>query len=154
MAHRIASIEADPAHFRLVLHWKSGVITLKDMRRAIGRRSIFAELRDARVFGRARIVDGGYAIGWPGTDVELAADALWYEAHPREMPFPNEVMTAGDFKDWMQAQGLSLSTTAEALGLSRRSIAYYAGGTRRIPRVVFLACMALAGARRSIPSAA
>jgi hypothetical protein len=36
--------------------------------------------------------------------------------------------------------GLSLSDAAEALGLSRRQVAYYASGERPVPRTVLLAC--------------
>src|SRR5207244_3442682 len=128
--------------------------TVKDLHREIARREVFAPLRKPDLFRRVRVLDHGYALGWPGTDVDFAADALWYEAHPRELPFPDEIMTAGDFKHWTREHGFSLSTAADVLGLSRRTIAYYASGTKPIPRVVFLACMALAGARRHTHAAA
>lgn len=137
MSHRIALVEPDPQNLRLTLRWKSGAITVKDMRKDIARRALFAALSDPRVFRRVRVLDDGYSIGWPGTAVDLAADALWYQVHPREMSFSAEVMTSADFKHWMHGQGLSLSTAAEVLGLSRRSVAYYASGKRKIPRVVF-----------------
>ncbi len=35
--------------------------------------------------------------------------------------------------------GLSLSDAAEALGLSRRQVAYYASGAHKVPRTVLLA---------------
>ncbi len=148
MSHRIALVEPDPKTFRLTLRWMNGTITVKDMRKDIDRRAMFGALSDPRVFRRVRVLDDGYAIGWPGTAVDFAADALWYQAHPRQMPFADEVMTAADFKRWLQNQGLSLSAAAEVLGLSRRAVAYYTSGKRRIPRVLFLACMALAGGRR------
>ena len=44
------------------------------------------------------------------------------------------------FDAWMHRNDLSLSTAAEALGLSRRMVAYYRTGSRPIPRVVGLAC--------------
>lgn len=154
MSHRIASVEPDSERSRLTLRWKTGGVTTKDLRRQIAGRALFAPLADPRCFRRVRVRDHGYSIGWAGTRVELAADALWYEAHPRELPFPDEVMTASDFKHWMQECGFSLSTTAEVLGVSRRSVAYYCSGERRIPRVVFLACMALLSAQRRSPAAA
>ena len=154
MTHRIKSVDADPLRIKLTIHWNSGAVTTKELGRDIDHREIFAPLRDARVFRRVRVLDHGYAIGWPGADVDFAADALWYEAHPRERPFPDEVMTGDDFRSWMQDAGYSLSTAAEVLGLSRRSVAYYASGGRTIPRVVFLACMALAGTRRRSRTAA
>ena len=154
MSHRIARIETDPAGQALTLHWKEVAVTTKNFRHAIARRPLFAAPADPKTFARARVLDGGYAVGWPRTEIELAADALWYEAHPRALPWPDAVMTAADFKHWMQTETLSLSAAAGTLGLSRRTIAYYASGARAIPRVVFLACMALAGARRRTRDAA
>ena len=40
----------------------------------------------------------------------------------------------------MHRNDLSLSTAAEALGLSRRMVAHYRTGSRPIPKVVGLAC--------------
>jgi transcriptional regulator with XRE-family HTH domain len=57
-------------------------------------------------------------------------------------------MTAADFKSWLKTEGLSLTAASDLLGLSRRTIAYYASGERTIPRVVFIACMAVASARK------
>jgi hypothetical protein len=37
--------------------------------------------------------------------------------------------------------GLSLTAAAEALGLSRRMVAYYRTGAKPIPRVAWLACI-------------
>ena len=41
----------------------------------------------------------------------------------------------------MKSHQLSLTTTAEALGISRRMVAHYRTGSRPIPRVVGLACI-------------
>jgi transcriptional regulator with XRE-family HTH domain len=45
-----------------------------------------------------------------------------------------------DFIRWRWKHGLSLSAAAEALGLSRRQVAYYASGEHEVPRTVLLAC--------------
>jgi hypothetical protein len=148
VTHRIVKIESDPARKRLTLHWKDGSITTKDLRRDIASRPLFAALDDPKLFGRVRVLDGGYAIGWPRTEIAFAADGLWYEAHPRELPWRDAVMTAAELKSWMKSEGLSLTTASDLLGLSRRTIAYYASGERAIPRVVFIACMAVATARK------
>ena len=148
MSHRIARVEADPVHRRLTIHWKHGAVTTKDLRADIASRPIFAALENAKTFARVRVLDGGYAIGWPRTEIAFAADGLWYETHPRELPWSDAVMTPADFKHWMRAESLSLTTTAALLGLSRRTIAYYVSGERTIPRVVFLACMAVASSRK------
>ena len=154
MSHRIASVQAAPAGQLLTIRWTSGAVTTKDLRREIVGQSAYAPLRDQRRFQRVRVLDHGYAIGWAGTAIAFAADALWYQAHPREMPFPDQIMTADDFKAWQREQGLSLSSAAQMLGLSRRTIGYYGSGDRPIPRVVFLACMAIAGSRRRSRKAA
>ena len=148
MAHRIASVEADPQRLRLVLRWRDGTLTTKDMRPVLRRRPVLAALRRPSVFRRVRVLDHGYAIGWTVPALDFSADALWYEAHRGALPFEDALLTKDDFKRWMRDNGLSLSGAAEVLGLSRRTIAYYASGAKSVPRVVFLACMALSSGRR------
>ena len=48
-------------------------------------------------------------------------------------------MTAEAFRDWRQHKSFTLDEAAEALGISRRMVAYYDRGDRPIPRVVALA---------------
>jgi predicted transcriptional regulator len=38
------------------------------------------------------------------------------------------------FDEWMHRNGLSLTTAAEALGLSRRMVSYYRTAQKPIPR--------------------
>jgi predicted transcriptional regulator len=45
-----------------------------------------------------------------------------------------------EFIRWRWKHGLSLTDAAEALGLSRRHVAYYASGEHEVPRTVLLAC--------------
>ena len=52
-------------------------------------------------------------------------------------------MIAEDFVAWRTRLGLSLSRTAEVLGLSRRTVAYYSNGEKTIPNIVNLACLAV-----------
>ena len=47
---------------------------------------------------------------------------------------------AVEFIRWRWKHGLSLTDAAEALGLSRRQVAYYASGEHEVPRTVLLAC--------------
>jgi predicted transcriptional regulator len=47
---------------------------------------------------------------------------------------------AVEFSRWRWRNGLSLTNAAEALGLSRRQVAYYASGEHEVPRTVLLAC--------------
>jgi hypothetical protein len=47
---------------------------------------------------------------------------------------------AVEFIRWRWKHGLSLTDAREALGLSRRQLAYYASGEHEVPRTVLLAC--------------
>ena len=47
---------------------------------------------------------------------------------------------AVEYIRWRGKHGLSLTDAAEALGLSRRQVAYYASGEHAVPRTVLLAC--------------
>ena len=69
----------------------------------------------------------------------MRADRLW------EMSLEqNGHLDAFEFIRWRWRHGLSLSDAAEALGLSRRQVAYYASGERAVPRTV----LAVAAGRR------
>lgn len=86
--------------------------------------------------------DWGHSLVWPdGT--EIGADSLWLDtlrATGRE--------DSADFLSWRLRNGLSLAKAAEALGLARRTVAYYSNGERRIPKAILLACKGWeAGAR-------
>jgi hypothetical protein len=91
-------------------------------------------LRDETAFARAAKGEGGHSIVWPG-EIDMGADRLW------EMSLEqNGHLDAVEFIRWRWRYGLSLSDAAEALGLSRRQVAYYASGERAVPRTVLLAC--------------
>lgn len=55
-------------------------------------------------------------------------------------------MTGAEFKGWMARLGLSPSGAASVLGITRRQAAAYAAGEKPVPRLVFLACMAISQA--------
>lgn len=100
----------------------------------LSRKPAFKALAGAG-FRKAKVGDWGHSVEWPG-DMALGADELWrrtLKAEGRE--------DALAFLDWRMRHGLSLSAAAEALGLSRRMVAYYASATRPVPRTVLLACM-------------
>jgi len=50
-----------------------------------------------------------------------------------------EIMPAMAFRAWIQRHGMTLDTAAEALGLSRRTIAHYLSVEQVIPKTVMLA---------------
>lgn len=94
----------------------------------------FAPLRAPAEFARVELGDWGHSLTWP-SGVELGADSLWLET----------LSTTGhgdarSFLEWRARHGLSLSKAAEALGLSRRMVAYYSSGEKPLPKAVLLAC--------------
>lgn len=149
MTRRIAYVTADCNSLTLTLVWANRARSIYDMKPLIDGRAAFAPLRDAAVFAQAQVIEDGLGVGWPGTDADCSADKLWYAARPQDNPFPDAIMTAADFKDWLACHGLSLSGAASLLGISRRQVAAYASGDKTVPRLLFLACMAVSQAGRS-----
>lgn len=106
---------------RLRLEWSDG--TLADL--------IVTGVPDCEV---PELGDWGHSLVWPdGT--EIGADSLWLQTL--------DAIGRGDarqFLEWRLANGLSLAKAADALGLARRTVAYYSNGDRPVPKTVLLAC--------------
>jgi hypothetical protein len=118
---------------QVILGWSDGIEASLDLG-ALVQGKAFAALRDAEAFARVAIGDWGHSLVW-ASGAELGADRLWLETL--------SATGHGDartFVEWRLQHGLSLSKAAEALGLSRRMIAYYSNGEKPIPRPVLLAC--------------
>lgn len=84
--------------------------------------------------GTPVIGDWGHSLEW-SNGAELGADTLWLDtltAIGRD--------DARQFLEWRLRNGLSLAKTADALGLARRTIAYYSNGDRAVPKAILLAC--------------
>ena len=82
----------------------------------------------------AEIGEWGHSVVWPdGT--ERSADSLWLETLTA-----TGHADARRFLEWRLSHGLSLSAAAEALGISRRMVAYYSNGEKPVPRPILLAC--------------
>ena len=78
--------------------------------------------------------DWGHSLVW-ADGTEIGADRLWLDTL--------DALGRGDarnFLEWRLANGLSLAKAAEALGLARRTVAYYSNGDRPVPKTVLLAC--------------
>ena len=118
---------------RLHLVWSDGTKAVIDLAETVAK-DPYAALRDSDEFATAKITDWGHGVEWR-CGVDLGADSLWLET-----------LTAtgrGDvrrFLEWRLQNGLSLSVAADALGISRRSVAYYSNGDRPIPKAILLAC--------------
>jgi uncharacterized protein YbdZ (MbtH family) len=120
--------------FKLRLRWVNGIATTVDLREPLSRLKGLKPLRDESVFATAKKDEGGHSVVWPG-DLDMGADRLWEMALEQQGR-----QDALEFFRWRWRYGLSLSDAAEALGISRRQLAYHASGKHVVPRTVLLAC--------------
>ncbi|HHO81693.1 MAG TPA: hypothetical protein ENN01_00390 [Halothiobacillus sp.] len=77
------------------------------------------------------------------TDSEVQAAVRLIGAYQkvlRDLPDPSG-WTCDDFKQWLSTSGMSLSNAAEALGMSRRQIAYMVSGEKPVLQRTALACI-------------
>ena len=114
----------------LTLGWSDGTSAAIDLTPHLGAQA----LRHPHLFAQARLGDWGHSVIWP-EETELGAETLWLET----LTAIGRSDTRA-FLEWRLRHGLSLSGTAEALGLSRRMVAYYSNGEKRVPRPILLAC--------------
>lgn len=129
----ISAVEATAAG-RLALLWSSGQRVDLDLSSWLDDKA-FAPLRNFDTFKAVKAGDWGHSLSWPG-EIEIGADSLWIEtlsALRRE--------DTRRFLEWRMKHGLSLIQAAEALGISRRMVAYYSSGEHPVPRNILLACI-------------
>lgn len=143
-----------PALGVLEIHWSTGETLTAHIDDWIERFELLAPLRDADLFAQARVGWYGHSVEWT-EEIDLGADQL-YERCKEDAGLPTPRM----FDDWMRRNQLSLQTAADALGLSRRAVAYYRNGAKPIPRQTWLACLGWEVSRptantlpRALPSA-
>jgi hypothetical protein len=117
----------------LTLEWSDGTHAELDLTKHL-RGKLFSALRDPSEFSRVRVGDWGHSLEWP-SGAELGADSLWLETLSAIGRADTRV-----FLEWRLRHGLSLTNTAEALGLSRRMVAYYSNGEKPVPKPILLAC--------------
>ncbi|MFC4255019.1 DUF2442 domain-containing protein [Altererythrobacter xixiisoli] len=93
-----------------------------------------AGLRDEAEFASVAVGDWGHSLVWP-SGIELGADTLWLETLSAK-----GTQDVRLFLEWRLRHGLSLTKAAEALGISRRMVAYYSNGEKQVPKAILLAC--------------
>lgn len=130
---RVTSVKA-AGDLSARLRFENGKTFTVDLGELVRRSKGLRRLRDAEAFAQVRLGEGGHSIAWPG-DLDIGADTLW-ELALEQAGHADAV----EFMRWRWRNGLSLTKAAEALGLSRRQVAYYASGEHAVPRTVLLAC--------------
>lgn len=94
----------------------------------------FAPLEKPSEFATAKVADFGWTLEWD-CGASLDSDRLI------ELALEQTGMTENVyFRRWQDANGLSLTDAAKAIGLTRRTVSQYRTGARPVPRVVGLAC--------------
>ena len=119
----------------LLVTFDDGVEAAIDLGPIIEKRPALAALADRATFDQATLSDDGWSIEWPQPQIDFGAPQLRRWADEQA----GRTMSADSFREWMRRNKLTLTGAAEALGLSRRSVAYYLSGEQPIPRTVMLA---------------
>lgn len=130
---RLKSVEALTPH-RLRTTWSTGEVLEVDVGDVLRQVSCLAPILELEVFARVHCDEWGHAIEW--FDSEFGADNVYAWAKEQSGEVSHEM-----FGEWMHRNGLSLSTAAEALGISRRMVSYYRTAHKAIPRSIWLACL-------------
>ena len=103
----------------------------------IAREAAMSPLKDQAIFRKAKVIDWGGGVGWPG-DLDLGASTLWHMAQ-EQAPF-----TSADFVAWQKRVGLSNQEAADALGVSLPTIKNLRNGATPVSNAVAIACRAMA----------
>ncbi len=130
---KLTAVEA-LAPYRLRTLWSTGEVLEVDVTTRLQSHAALAAILDPVVFARVHIGEWGNSIEW--IDEEFGADNVYAWAKEQAGEVSHEI-----FDDWMRRNGLSLTTAAEALGISRRMVSYYRTAHKVIPRAIWLACL-------------
>ncbi len=125
---------------RLEVGWDDGRIASVDFAAMIDAHKALAPLKKKIEFARVKVSRDCWSLEWP-CGVDFGAEQLRRWADEQA----GEAMRVADFRAWMDEHGLTQEAAAQALGLSRRMIAYYLSGEKVIPKTVLLATEGWAG---------
>jgi hypothetical protein len=128
----ITGVKAKPPA-TLTVQWSDGTRAKVDLSETLRKRA-FGALRDPAELVRVRLGEWGHSVEWP-SGAELSAETLWLETLSA-IGRPD----TREFLEWRLRHALSLNETANALGLSRRMVAYYSNGEKPVPKPILLAC--------------
>ena len=121
--------------FSICVTWEQGQESLVNLEPHIRAFKALAPLRKPEEFRQVRVGEWGWHLEWP-CGADIAGDSLRRLA----LEQATNIMTPTMIKEWRQGLGLSLTQAAHILGLSRRMVAYYESGKKKIPKYVALAC--------------
>ena len=128
---------------RLEIAWDDGRAGTVDLAGPIEAHKALAPLKKKSEFARVTVSNDGWSLEWP-SGIDFGAEQLRRWADEQA----GEIMRVADFRAWMDEHGFTQEAAAQALGLSRRMIAYYLSGEKPIPKTVMLATEGWAARRR------
>jgi len=114
--------------------WDSGKVDRVDLSALIADLAGLAALDNTATFTACTVGEDGWSLIWPN-GAEIGTDTLWRMAREQS----GEATPIDEFAAWRVRNRLSLSDAAQALGITRRMVAYYEAGRYLIPRMVGLA---------------
>jgi hypothetical protein len=119
---------------KLAFVWDDGFSGAVDFANIIGGHQSLAPLVRNEVFDAVFVSADGWSVEWVcGIDFGTAQLRRWVNEQA------GETMPSADFRRWMEMHSFTLDSAAQALGLSRRTIAYYLSGEQPVPKTVMLA---------------
>ncbi|MEP6869391.1 MAG: DUF2442 domain-containing protein [Novosphingobium sp.] len=118
----------------ITLTWDDGEIAPVNLAATIAALKALAPLTDPVEFSQARLSHDGWSVEWP-SGIDFGAPQLRRWAHEQS----GKAMPPALFRAWIDRHHFTLDRAAEALGLSRRTVAYYLSGEQPVPRTVMLA---------------
>ncbi len=124
---------------KLALEFDDGQRATLDLMPLIRKRANLAPLASGEIFRRAKVSDDGWSVEGSDAGIDFGVNQLRRWADEQS----GRTMSAERFRDWMERNKLTLDTAADALGLSRRTMAYYLSGEQPVPKTVMLATKAL-----------
>lgn len=132
---RIKAVEAFNDYVLRLTFGDREVMTV-NLKEIIDRIPALSPLNDLKLFSKAQVGEWGHTVDWIPGEIDMAADNLRAEAIEQHGGISHERIW-----EWMHRNGLTLDTAAEALGISRRMLAYYRSGQKPIPKHIWLACI-------------
>lgn len=106
-----------------------------DLSTVISKYPVLLPLKDPALFRNAHTDEFCRNVIW-NDEIDLAGDNLRAEAIEQSGGISHERIW-----NWMHRNNLTLDAAAEALGISRRMLAYYRNGEKPIPKHIWLACL-------------
>jgi hypothetical protein len=120
--------------------WDDNEMTAIDLAPIIASRTALRPLVQADEFAAVTVSQDGWSLEWPcGIDFGAPQLRRWADEQA------GRIMDPAAFRAWVENHGFTIDAAAAALGLSRRTIAYYLSGEQPISKTVMLATIGYDG---------